>query len=257
MCLQMGTLHYIYMDPHRQKLDISQTLTLSTTHCLFCIQIYICPGRLAVLNLPSIKSYHRLKNTLIPKIGIITENYPSHVPCIHLLIISPKKSMQISWERERDRDRPHLAQVHTDFSDSLYGRMPSSARLPANKHAPWAIPCASVLCLQKRQGALIMKLIANLFPPWVLRFVGANHQAGGDCNQTNTIPHIDFLPLPFVSPYHPLSAAQLASLSPSSVLYILCALLLPCVMSPLPLPLPLLAFCASQQRAVFLAMSSS
>lgn len=203
--------------------------------------MYICPGRLAVLNLPSIKSYHRLKKTLIPKIGIITDNYPSHVPCIYLLIISPKKICKFpERERDRDRDRPHLAQVHTDFSDSLYGRMPSSVRLPANKHAPWAIPCASVLCLQKRQGALIMKLIANLFPPWVLRFVGANHQAGGDCKPNKYYP-THWLPTPSLRLSLSSSLCSSASLTVAlvSLIYFMCSLVALCdVSSSSPSPSP-------------------
>jgi len=57
---------------------------------------------------------------------------------------------------------PHLAEVHTDFSDLLYGCQATCKQTRASGDS-----CASVLCLQKDravvgQGSLIMKIV-NLF----------------------------------------------------------------------------------------------
>jgi hypothetical protein len=70
---------------------------------------------------------------------------------------------------------PHLAEVHTDFSDLLYGCQATCKQTRASGDS-----CASVLCLQKDRAVVGQgsSLYESSEPfSLVLRFEGANHQA--------------------------------------------------------------------------------
>ena len=136
---------------------------------------------------------------------------------------------------------PHLAEVHTDFSDLLYGCQATCKQTRASGDS-----CASVLCLQKDRAVVGQgsSLYESSEPfSLVLRFEGANHQA--EVIATKQIQSYTLTSHPSFS----LSLQPILTVSFISLIYFLCVLVALCSL------LYLLAFCASEEQCFYVISS--